>query len=43
MAALVAIAAIPLLIMGKKKADEKGFVPESGDDGNIFERELSVD
>jgi hypothetical protein len=41
--ALVALAAIPLIILGKKKADEKGIVPESGDETNIFERELSVD
>jgi len=42
-AALVALAAIPLIILGKKKADEKGVVPESGDDSDIFDRELSVD
>lgn len=42
-AALVALAAIPLIILGKKKADERGVVPESGDDSDIFERELSVD
>ena len=42
-AALVALAAIPLIILGTKKADEKGVVPESGDDSDIFERELSVD
>ncbi|HUI11031.1 MAG TPA: hypothetical protein VL221_11935 [Bacteroidota bacterium] len=42
-AAIVALAAIPLIILGKKKADEKGVVPESGDDSDIFERELSVD
>jgi hypothetical protein len=41
--ALVAIAAIPLIILGKKKADEKGVVPESGDESDIFERELSAD
>jgi hypothetical protein len=41
--ALVALAAIPLIILGKKKADEKGLVPESGDESDIFERELSVD
>jgi len=42
-AALVALAAIPLIIFGKKKADEKGVVPVSGDDADIFDRELSVD
>ena len=41
--ALVAIAVIPLIILGKKKADEKGVVPESGDESDIFERELSAD
>ena len=42
-AALVELAAIPLILLGKKKADEKGIVPESGDESDIFERELSVD
>jgi len=42
-AALVAIAAIPLIILGRKKADEKSIVPESGDESDIFERDLSVD
>ena len=42
-AALVALAAIPLIILGKKKADERGIVPESGEDSDIFDRELSVD
>jgi hypothetical protein len=42
-AALVALAAIPLIILGRKKADEKGVVPESGDESDIFERELSAD
>jgi hypothetical protein len=42
-AALVALAAIPLILLGRKKADEKGIVPESGDESDIFERELSVD
>jgi hypothetical protein len=42
-AAIVAIAAIPLIILGKKKVDAKGVVPESGDESNIFDRELSVD
>jgi hypothetical protein len=42
-AALVALAAIPLIILGKKKDDERGIVPESGDSSDIFDRELSVD
>jgi hypothetical protein len=42
-AALVALAAIPLIILGKKKEDERGVVPESGDASDIFDRELSVD
>ena len=42
-AALVALAAIPLILLGRKKADEKGLVPVSGDESDIIERELSVD
>jgi len=42
-AALVALAAIPLILLGRKKADEKGIVPVSGDESDIFDRELSVD
>jgi hypothetical protein len=42
-AALVALAAIPLILLGRKKTDEKGIVPVSGDESDIFERELSVD
>ncbi|HUI64632.1 MAG TPA: hypothetical protein VL126_07315 [Bacteroidota bacterium] len=42
-AALVAIAAIPIIILGKKKKGEKGLVPEPGEEGDIFERELSAD
>lgn len=42
-AALVALAAIPLIILGKKKEVEGGVVPESGDSSDIFERELTVD
>ncbi len=42
-AAFVAIAAIPLIILGKKKADEGGLVPESGDESDIFDQELSAD
>ncbi len=43
LAAFVALAAIPLIILGKKKVDEKGLVPESGDESDIFDRELSAD
>jgi hypothetical protein len=42
-AALVALAAIPLIIMGKKKPVEKEFLPESGDSSDIFDSELRVD
>ena len=42
-AALVALAAIPLILLGRKKVDEKTVVPQAGDDSNIFERELTVD
>jgi hypothetical protein len=41
--AFVAIAAIPLIILRKKKADERGVVPESGDVSDIFDQELSAD
>ena len=42
-AALVALAAIPLIIMGKKRSAERQYVPESGDESDIFDRELRVD
>jgi hypothetical protein len=42
-AAFVALAAIPLIILGKKTTDEKGLVPESGDESDIFDQELSAD
>jgi hypothetical protein len=42
-AAIVALAAIPLIIIGKKKAAERQYVPESGDESDIFDRELRVD
>jgi hypothetical protein len=42
-AALIALAAIPLLLIGKKKIEEKGFQPESGDVNDIFERELTAE
>ena len=43
LAAFVAIAAIPLIILGKKKSEESGVVPESGDESDIFDQELSTD
>ncbi len=43
-AAILAIAAIPILIMSKKKVDqEKGVQPESGDLNDIFDRELTAE
>jgi hypothetical protein len=39
-AAIIALAALPLLLMNKK---EKGLRPESGDPNDIFEQELSAD
>lgn len=42
-AAIVALAAIPLIIMGKKKGAGKQYLPESGDEGDIFDLELRVD
>ena len=42
-AAIVALATIPLLLMSKKRVQEKGIQPESGDMNDIFERELSAD
>jgi len=42
-AALLALATIPLLIIGKKRAQERGFQPEVGDSSNIFEQELNLD
>lgn len=39
-AAIIALAAIPLLLMSKK---EKGLRPVIGDPDNIFEQELTVD
>jgi hypothetical protein len=41
--AIVALAAIPLIIVGMKKADERGLIPESGEKSDIFDQELSVD
>ena len=39
-AAIIALAAIPLLLMSKK---EKGLRPVSGDHDDIFEQELSAE
>jgi hypothetical protein len=42
-AVLVALAAIPLIIMGKKKPADTEYIPESGDSSDIFDRELRAD
>jgi len=42
-AALVALATIPLLILGKKRIQDQGVQPQAGDPNDIFEQELSVD
>ena len=42
-AALIALATIPLLIIGRKKIQEQGIQPEAGDQNDIFEQELSAD
>jgi hypothetical protein len=39
-AALVVFAAIPLILLAKKRGDEKGLVPESGDESDLYEQEL---
>ena len=39
-AALIALATIPILLIEKKK---RGAKPESGDPDDIFDRELTVD
>ena len=39
-AALIALATIPLLLLEKK---QRGTKPESGDPDDIFDRELTVD
>jgi hypothetical protein len=39
-AAIIALAAIPLLLINKK---EKGLLPEVGDPNDIFDQELTVD
>ncbi len=41
--AIVSLAALPLIVLAWKKPMKKGFVPEVGDESNIFERELSDD
>ena len=43
LATIIALATIPLLILGKKKIQDRGLQPESGDINDIFERELNVD
>jgi len=44
LAAIVALATIPLILLGKQRKDqEKGLQPESGDINDIFDRELSAD
>ncbi len=42
-AALLVLATIPLLIISKKKFQERSLEPEAGDSGNIFEHELNLD
>jgi hypothetical protein len=42
-ATLIALATIPLLLIGKRKVEEKGLQPESGDINDIFDRELSAE
>ena len=42
LAALVALAAIPLIVLAGKQADNKHYSPEPGDDSDMFDRELSV-
>lgn len=42
-AAIVALAAIPLIIIGKKKPVDIRYIPESGDESDIFDRELRAD
>jgi hypothetical protein len=42
-AAIIVLVTIPLILVGKKRTQEKGLQPESGDLNDIFERELNVD
>ena len=42
-AAIVAVATLSLLLVGKKKVQEKGLQPDSGDINDIFEQELNAD
>jgi hypothetical protein len=42
-ATLVVLVAVPIVLLAKIKADEKGLVPERGDDSDIFDSELTVD
>ncbi len=41
--AIVSLAAIPLIVFAWKKPVKRGFVPEAGDESDIFARELSDD
>jgi hypothetical protein len=43
LAALVAIVAVPLIFVARKTSDDKNAIPMTGDDSDIFERELSAD
>jgi hypothetical protein len=42
-AAIVAVAAIPIIILGRRKTDEKALISGLEDDSDIFDRELSTD
>ncbi len=42
-AVLVALATVPLLIIGKKMAQDREIKPEAGDANDIFEHELTAD
>ena len=41
--AIVSLAAIPVFLLSRKKMIEKGVVPESGDESDIFSRELRAE
>jgi hypothetical protein len=40
LAALIVVAAVPLILLAKKRGDEKGLVPESGDEPDLYGQEL---
>jgi len=42
-AVLVALVAVPLILMGKKRPADKELIPESGDSSDIFDGELRAD